>query len=213
MTSRIFVFRPCFPRSRSKSPLISVAHTVPPSRPNASAAPRPMPCPAAVTNAPLPSSLPAMELPCLPAEGRDYKCNGRRVAPAPAAPNVKPFCGLRLRVHLVLPVVLAGEVVGRIPGEAIRVDVLRVLLLALDDLLVERVLGRVFGRDLLPLVQEVPQDLVGSAVHLHALLEKVLAGFGRFLLEQLVADGGGVDSRGVRHRLQIGAELLPHILV
>src|SRR5512145_2483504 len=52
---------PCFPsRSERAEAFMSVAHTFAPSRAKASAAPRPIPCAAAVTNATLPARRPAM---------------------------------------------------------------------------------------------------------------------------------------------------------
>src|SRR5262245_17430087 len=55
--------------------LTSVAQTCAPSRAKASAAPRPIPCPAAVMNAVLPASLPAMRgrSPEVLAKGANYK--------------------------------------------------------------------------------------------------------------------------------------------
>src|ERR1043166_5645105 len=61
VTSSARVCIPCFPsRSESTEAFRSVAHTRAPSRAKASAAARPIPCAAAVTNATLPSRRPAM---------------------------------------------------------------------------------------------------------------------------------------------------------
>src|ERR1700752_3873932 len=95
--------------------------------------------------------------------------------PAAALLCAAPLLGGAGRaVDLVFPVVEAGEVVRRGPGQGGRHHRLRVLLLALIDLLVEVVLRDVLGLDLLPLVEEVLQNLIRRAVDIDALLQHFL---------------------------------------
>src|SRR6185295_16737073 len=83
------------------------------------------------------------------------------------------------QVDLVLPVILAGKIVRREPGQLERHDLFGVGLLAVDDLPIERVLRRILSLDLFPLVEKVLQDLVGRTMHLNAPLDQVLAGLRR----------------------------------
>src|SRR6185312_7765615 len=86
------------------------------------------------------------------------------------------------QVDLALPVILAGKIVRREPGQLERHDLFGVGLLAVDDLPIERVLRRILSLDLFPLVEEVLQDLVGRTMHLDAPLDQVLAGLRRLAI-------------------------------
>ena len=91
--------------------------------------------------------------------------------------------GRLLQPDLVLVVVLGDEVVVRPVREAVGHHEAGVLLLRVDDLLVELVLGRVRACDLVVRLQEAPVQLVGRLDDLDARGEQVLAGLGRLLLE------------------------------